>query len=177
MNCYLCLRLGHASQWNIMLISFSLYWLTTTDSKKECWNYNFWQRISWLSQRWRTQRNAITSVNCRIPWIIESLNAYCTFWYPGKYACLSINKTSPGNVLFLGIWSIPVWSCVLWIACLQKGERNLSESHMFLFHWIVEFTLELWFLVTVSFLVEEPFWTLITEILLKRFYRTWSQIR
>ncbi len=27
---------------------------------------NFWQRISWLSQRWRTQRNAIRNVNCKL---------------------------------------------------------------------------------------------------------------
>ena len=53
-------------------------------------NYNnFWQRISWLSQRWRTQQNAIRSVNCRIQWIIESLNAHCAFWYSGEHACLS----------------------------------------------------------------------------------------
>ena len=51
---------------------------------------NFQQRISWLSQRWRTQRNAIRSVNCRIPWIIESLNAPCTLWYSEGYARLSV---------------------------------------------------------------------------------------
>ena len=37
---------------------------------------NFWQRISWFSHRWRTQRNAIGNVNCRM-WIIEFLNAPC----------------------------------------------------------------------------------------------------
>ena len=53
------------------------------------WN-NFQQRISWLSHRWRTQRIAICNVNCRIQWIIESLNAHCTLWYSGGYACLSV---------------------------------------------------------------------------------------
>ena len=57
--------------------------------------YNFQQRISWLSHRWRTQRNAISNVNCRIQWIIESLNAPCAPWYSEEHACLSvINITS-----------------------------------------------------------------------------------
>ena len=56
--------------------------------------YNFQQRISWLSHRWRTQRNAISNVNCRIQWIIESLNAPCTLWYSEEYACLSVIKFS-----------------------------------------------------------------------------------
>lgn len=52
--------------------------------------YNFQQRISWLSHRWRTQRNAISNVNCRIQWIIESLNASCAPWYSEEHACLSV---------------------------------------------------------------------------------------
>ena len=52
--------------------------------------YNFQQRISWLSHRWRTQRNAISNVNCRIQWIIESLNAPCAPWYSEEHACLSV---------------------------------------------------------------------------------------
>ena len=58
---------------------------------------NFWQRISWFSQRWRTQRNAISSVNCRIQWIIESLNAHCASWYSGKHARFRINKNLTPN--------------------------------------------------------------------------------
>jgi len=49
---------------------------------------NFRQRISWLSQRWRTQRNAIRNVNCRSQWIIKSLNAHCALWYSEEHACL-----------------------------------------------------------------------------------------
>jgi len=33
--------------------------------------------MSWLLQRWRTQQTAILNVNCRILWIIETLNAPC----------------------------------------------------------------------------------------------------
>ena len=39
--------------------------------------YNFQQRMSWLPQRWRTQRNAIRNANCRTSWIIKILNAHC----------------------------------------------------------------------------------------------------
>ena len=52
--------------------------------------YNFQQRISWLSHRWRTQRNAIRNVNCRIQWIIESLNAPCAPWYSEGHTRLSV---------------------------------------------------------------------------------------
>jgi hypothetical protein len=61
--------------------------------------YNFQQRISWLSHRWRTQRNAISNVNCRIQWIIESLNAPCAPWYSEEHACLSVINIS--NLLLL----------------------------------------------------------------------------
>jgi len=35
-------------------------------------------------QRWRTQRNAIRNANCRIPWVIKSLNAHCASGNPGS---------------------------------------------------------------------------------------------
>ena len=63
---------------------------------------NFWQRISWLPQRWRTQRNAICSVNCRIQWIIESLNAHCAPWYSGEHARFRIINILKGTVWTLG---------------------------------------------------------------------------
>ena len=69
---------------------------------------NFQQRISWLSHRWRTQRNAISNVNCRIQWIIESLNASCALWYSGEHVCLSVVKSSTLQFLVncqkLGSW-------------------------------------------------------------------------
>ena len=54
---------------------------------------NLWRWISWLVHRWRTQQNAIRSVNCRIQWIIESLNANCAFGYSREHVCLSDFKT------------------------------------------------------------------------------------
>lgn len=35
--------------------------------------------MSRLAHRWRTLRTAIRNANCRIQWVIEILNAYCTF--------------------------------------------------------------------------------------------------
>ena len=64
--------------------------------------YNFQQRISWLSHRWRTQRNAIRNVNCRIQWIIESLNAPCAPWYSEGHTRLSVV-----NILNLSLVSWP----------------------------------------------------------------------
>ena len=53
--------------------------------------YDSWQRISWFSQRWRTQQNAIRNVNCKTPWIIKSLNANGSNWFKHNYyTCLSI---------------------------------------------------------------------------------------
>ena len=46
--------------------------------------------MSWFSQRWRTQRNAILKVNCRIPWIFMFLNACCASGNSWKHACLSV---------------------------------------------------------------------------------------
>ena len=70
--------------------------------------YNFQQRISWLSHRWRTQRNAISNVNCRIQWIIESLNAPCAPWYSEEHACLSVIKFSTHEPLwaYCRCWSL-----------------------------------------------------------------------
>ena len=51
---------------------------------------NFQQRISWFWHRWRTQRNAISNANCRIQWVIESLNAHCALWYSEGHACSSV---------------------------------------------------------------------------------------
>ena len=49
---------------------------------------HFQQRMSWLPQRWRTQRNAIRHANCKIQWVIKTLNATCTSF--GKYVCWSV---------------------------------------------------------------------------------------
>ena len=80
---------------------------------------NFWQRISWLSQRWRTQRNAIRNVNCRIPWIIESLNAPCALWYSKEHVCLRIIAIS---CFCRVLWRVdPLWARTKEITCQGQG--------------------------------------------------------
>ena len=50
--------------------------------------------MSWLPQRWRTQRNAIRHANCRIQWVIKTLNATCTsLWGVCLLECLFIPIT------------------------------------------------------------------------------------
>ena len=39
---------------------------------------HFQQWMSWLPYRWRTQRNAIRNANCKIQWVIKTLNTTCT---------------------------------------------------------------------------------------------------
>ena len=89
-----CLTLTLSYQSMILYINSSVYECLFVGCNTNKLLYNFQQRISWLSHRWRTQRNAISNVNCRIQWIIESLNAPCTLWYSEEYACLSVIKFS-----------------------------------------------------------------------------------
>ena len=58
----------------------------------------FQQRMSWLPQRWRTQRNAIRVANCKTPWIIKTLNAHCASGI-SPAACLSECQQT-----LLGMW-------------------------------------------------------------------------
>lgn len=62
---------------------------------------NFWQWISWLLHRWRTQQIAITNVNRRILWIIKTLNALCS----------------------LSSWqTMPVWELVLYLNSFELDD-------------------------------------------------------
>ena len=54
---------------------------------------HFQQRMSWLPYRWRTQRNAIRNANCKIQWVIKTLNASCTSL--GEYVCWSVCLNNP----------------------------------------------------------------------------------
>ena len=54
--------------------------------------------MSWLPQRWRTQRNAIRHANCNIQWVIKILNAPCTSL--GEYVCWSV-CSSPRSILLV----------------------------------------------------------------------------
>ena len=94
--------------------------------------YNFQQRISWLSHRWRTQRNAISNVNCRIQWIIESLNAPCAPWYSEEHACLSVIMYSTPlifyksfeldlEVLYAGLHGSAPLKCISWAFAWCNG--------------------------------------------------------
>jgi hypothetical protein len=57
----------------------TLYWFTP-GTKVLGFNYtNLQQWMTRLAHRWRTLRTAIRNANCRIQWVIEILNAYCTF--------------------------------------------------------------------------------------------------
>lgn len=88
--------------------------------------YNFQQRISWLSHRWRTQRNAISNVNCRIQWIIESLNAPCAPWYSEEHACLSVIKFSTPRVSRpFGDWTWRCWPHIGRLLSNASAEFNL----------------------------------------------------
>ena len=57
---------------------------------------HFQQRMSWLPQRWRTQRNAIRHANCEIQWVIKTLNASCTSF--GEYVCWSVCSSPPNPI-------------------------------------------------------------------------------
>ena len=65
----------------------------------------FSQWISWFSQRWRTQRNAIRSANCKTQWIIKILNANCAPWL-SLGACFFENQFQfNSNTLRVLSWS------------------------------------------------------------------------
>jgi hypothetical protein len=93
--------------------------------------YNFQQRISWLSHRWRTQRNAISNVNCRIQWIIESLNAPCAPWYSEEHACLSVVVFSIRSVLSKTLnrnWMWRIIAGLYWSAPLKCISVNVYQA-------------------------------------------------
>ena len=64
--------------------------------------------MSWLAQRWRTQRTAIRSVNCRIQWIIRLLNAKgAVEVFPRQHVCFSVFQchiTCAVNQLLDSLW-------------------------------------------------------------------------
>ena len=94
--------------------------------------HNFRQRISWFSHRWRTQRNAIGNVNCRIPWIIESLNAPCAPWHSVEHACLSAAKSPTPSGFYmkrLGGWGLDGCLCLRYLA--QARPKCMSALRHF----------------------------------------------
>ena len=78
---------------SLFLIIFYFFSIRLRKSNKhKLLIYNFQRWMSRLSQRWRTQRNAIRNANCRIQWIIKSLNAYCASGYTWEHSCLSVRS-------------------------------------------------------------------------------------
>ena len=68
----------------VLVLDWTRHFLFLTHTRWTDWRntlktkfneYTFQRWISGFSQRWRTPRNAICNVNCRIKWIIKSLNA------------------------------------------------------------------------------------------------------
>ena len=88
--------------------------------------------MSWLPHRWRTQRNAIRNANCRIQWIIKTLNAPCAsgiflgaclleclLTTPHPTPCLGPAQTGARG----GIWaSKPAFSL---LCSTEKGQQKL----------------------------------------------------
>ena len=89
--------------------------------------YDFQQRMSWLPQRWRTQRNAIRNAIRISSRIIKSLNAHCTSGNCREYAYLSVRKPHSTN------------SCCISSVVLEFGAAGLvmhiiNMQHLLLLH-------------------------------------------
>jgi len=76
---------------------------------------NFWQWISWFSQRWRTQRNAIRNANCKTQWIIKTLNANCApkirFWSMLLWVSLLIEYYDIFFCVIHSFWEYAILGC------------------------------------------------------------------
>ena len=78
---------------------------------------HFQQRMSWLPQRWRTQRNAIRHANCKIQWVIKTLNATCTSF--GEYVCSSVCSSPPKKHPRCSFGVDRLIRTRLWVECVQ----------------------------------------------------------
>jgi len=58
--------------------------------------------MSWLSRRWRTQRNAIRHANCKIQRVIKSLNATCAA-ISSMFRGVFVHPHPPPNPPFLSL--------------------------------------------------------------------------
>ena len=75
--------------------------------------------MSWFPQRWRTQRNAIRNANCRIQWIIKSLNACCASGYSWEHACLSVCSHLLSHLPFCRVDGDRLW--------VQSNDSSTNE--------------------------------------------------
>ena len=69
----------------------------------------------------RAKRN----VNCRIQWIIESLNASCTPWYSEEYACLSVVNTLKLDLFFIKKVIVWIWMLLRLYLYYRGSSRNV----------------------------------------------------
>jgi hypothetical protein len=85
----------------ILLLAHSFYTPTTKNclEPNQKLKNNFWQRISWLSQRWRTQRIAISNVNCIFR---ESLNLWTHIALFGTPKSMSVWESVQLSFTLLG---------------------------------------------------------------------------
>ena len=78
----------------------------------------FQRWIPWFPQRWRTPRNAICNVNCRIKWIIKSLNANgCSG--PRGWSIPGPDSFAKRKMLY----RTRHWALLFWIASPQELKR------------------------------------------------------
>ena len=81
--------------------------------------------MSWFSQRWRTQRNAIRNVNCKTQWIIKILNANCAPRLALEHVPLSISST---NFECVAVWQAEcgVRNLILVLATAGQSRQSCS---------------------------------------------------
>ena len=103
----------------VKLITNDSYFSTDKKVWNNCNNVikHFQQRMSWLPQRWRTQRNAIRHANCTIQWVIKTLNATCTSF--GEYVCSSVCSSPPKKHPQSVLSESTVWSHSFGVECVQ----------------------------------------------------------
>ena len=100
-------------------------------SLKKQMTYNFQRWMSWLPQRWRTQRNAIRNANCITSWIIKPLNAYCAsgiFLVAYLAECPRAPLVPPHvYIILLYLCVVRVWFCIIKLCVTTWLILNSSE--------------------------------------------------
>ena len=90
-----------------------IYWtidVLVNEPPKLEWIYNFQQRMSWLPQRWRTQRNAIRNANCRIR---ESSNLWTHIALPGFPGSMLVwVSVNPTHMTFCCTECVCIWALI-----------------------------------------------------------------
>ena len=114
-----------AMEWVVEWIWWVIYWLF----------YNSSRWISWLLNRWRTQRTAICNANCRSLWVIESLNAYCTSFVLLGVCLLECDLTCM-SVLLYSLWGGGVDTTMI-----DGGCYSTVDLHWNGWFWLVGYSI------------------------------------